>query len=527
MITRRHPRHAASLLVLAAAFAPAHDTGAGEAATPSARAVARLFPLAEGGERLLLAVAEGLDDPLSAEAQAAEALGRLEAVVGRAAGDALPEDLLDAGAQAAAEGVRRLSALPGSAPGAGVALAAAIVEEGSISVLNAGHGAVFLQRGGSVRRLTGATSDGTILGSGGEPAPAVALAERLQPGDALLVASERVARGLGERVIAAVFEEYGAEGVADELANLAGGLPDATGAAVALLQLPGGGPGAAAGAATAPVDGEPVARPRWLVPLAVIGAIVLGVGVAVAVTVVALHGGGSGNKAAATAQATRAAVVQTVLPAPPASTGEATAAVSPTPSPMATATPVATATPAPSPTPGASATPSSLANLPACSGGAESKPCSYTAQPGDSLSVIGDRFDITRACFESANLNHDPVPPRPPDYRIGVGESYIIPDEATCATLPPPPAPPPAAATAPTTASAPTAATAPAATPAPRPALTPPPGAANPNRAPSAAAGVTATAAPAAAAPVSSAAVPARRGPCTPVPGEQFPRPTC
>ncbi|HZQ39032.1 MAG TPA: LysM domain-containing protein [Dehalococcoidia bacterium] len=528
MITRRHPHHAASLPVLAAAFAPTGGAATGDtAATPSARAVARLYPLGEGSERILLAVAEGLDDPLSAEAQAAEALGRLEAVVARGAGDALPEDLLDAGAQAAAEGVHRLNALPGSLPNAGVALVAAIVEEGSISLLNAGHGAVFLQRGGSVRRLTGATSDGTVLGSGGETASAVSIAERLQTGDALLVASERIARGLGERVIEAVFDEYGAEGVADELAGLAGGLPDAAGAAVALLQVPGGGTATAAtaGGSAVPVDDEPVVRPRWLVPLAIVGAIVLGVLVAGAIAFALSRGGRNRDtsRAAAPSPATQVAVAPTILATLPSATAiEATAAASP--SPAATATPAvsatagASATPASTPVP--SATPSSLANLPACSGGAESKPCSYTAQPGDSLSVIGDRFDITRACFESANLNHEPLAPRPPDYRIGVGESYIIPNEVTCATLPPVPAPPPAAATAPATTSAPTAATAPAATPAPRPALTPPPGAANPTRAASAAAGGAATAAPAAAAP-------ARRGPCTPVPGEQFPRPTC
>ncbi len=522
MITRRHPRHAASLPVLAAAFAPAGGSAHGEApATPSARAVARLFPLAEGGQRILLAAAEGLDDPLAAEAQAAEALGRLEAVVARGTGDDLPEDLLDAGAHAAAEGVRRLGALPGSAPNAGVALVAAIVEDGSVSLLNAGHGAVFLQRAGGVRRLSGASSDGTQLGAGSEPAPAVALAERLQPGDALLVASEWVARGLGERVIEAVFDEYGADGVADELASLAGGLPEASGAAVALLQLPAAGAAGAAGAASVAADGPPDDRPRWLVPLAVIGAVILGAGVAVAVAVAALHGGSGGNRAAATAPAINAAIAQTALPAPPPVTASEAAAASPTPSPAATPTPGVTATPGPSPTPAASATPASLANLPACSGGAESKPCSYTARPGDSLSVIGDRFDLTRACFEAANLQHDPIPPRPPDYRIGVGESYIIPDAATCATLPPPPAPPPAAATV-----QPSVTTSAPATPVPRPALTPPPGAANPTRAP-AAAGVVSTAAPAAAAPVASAALPARRGPCTPVPGEQFPRPTC
>src|SRR5579885_153549 len=250
MITRRHPRHAASLPVLAAAYAPAAGSAQDAAdATPSARAVARLYPLAEGGQRILLAVAEGLDAPLAAEAQAAEALGRLEAVVARGAGDDLPEDLLDAGAHAAADGVRRLNALPGGAPNAGVALVAAIVEDGSVSLLNAGHGAVFLQRGGSVRRLSAASSDGSQIGAEGEAAAAVALAERLQPGDALLVASDRVARGLGERVIEAVFEEYGADGVADELASLAGGLPDSSGAAVALLQLPAAGAAAATGVA--------------------------------------------------------------------------------------------------------------------------------------------------------------------------------------------------------------------------------------------------------------------------------------
>lgn len=524
MMTRRHPRHAASLPVLAAAYVPAGAAASAEAGgTASARAVARLFPLGEGGERILLAVAEGLDDPLSAEAQAAEALGRLEAVVARGADDALPEDLLDAGAQAAAEGVRRLGALPGGVPNAGVALAAAIVEEGTISLLNAGHGAVFLQRAGSVRRLTGAASAATPLGTAPDAAPAVALAERLQPGDAVLVASERIARDLGERVIEAVFEEYGADGAADELAGLAGGLPEATGAAVALLQLPAAGGVATAGGAAALASDEAATRPRWLVPLAVLGAVVLGAVVAGAIALAVSRGGG-GNKAAATVPAAAQTVVQTPLPTPPPVTAiAATAAASLSPSPAATATPAVSATPSLSPTPSASATPAGLANLPACTGGAESKPCSYTAQPGDSLSVIGDRFDITRACFESANLRHEPLPPRPPDYRIGVGESYIIPDEATCATLPPPPAPPPAAATAP-----PAAATAPpAATSAPRPALTPPPGATNPNRAPSTAAGGAATAAPAAAAPAASAAAPARRGPCTPVPGEQFPRPTC
>src|SRR5579885_1642594 len=280
MITRRHPRYAASLPVLAAAYAPAAGSAQAAAdATPSARAVARLYPLAEGGQRILLAVAEGLDAPLAAEAQAAEALGRLEAVVARGAGDALPEDLLDAGGHAAAEGVRRLSALPGSVAQAGVALTAAIVEADSISLLNAGHGAVFLQRDGVVRRLSGVSTVDRLTNAGAGAAPAASVPERLRAGDAVIVASERIARGLGERVIEAVFEEYGADGAADELADLGGSLPEAPGAAIALLQLPSAAAAAAtAGAASAAADaGERRTRLGWSLPLAVAGAVVLGV----------------------------------------------------------------------------------------------------------------------------------------------------------------------------------------------------------------------------------------------------------
>ncbi len=518
MMTRRHPRNAAgSLPVLTASFAPV-AAAEGES-TPSARAVARLFPLGEGGERILLAVAEGIADPLSAEAQAAEALGRIEAVVARAAADALPEDLLDAGFQAAAEGVRRLAALPGGVPDAGVALAAAIIEDGTVAVASAGHGAVFLQRDGATWRLTEAQADDAGAQIVGGAEQAVALTERLQPGDALLVASERVARGLGERVIEAVFEEYGPDGAADELARLAADLPEAQGAAVALLHLPAASalPVAAAGSGA---GAQAAPRPGWLAPLAVLGAIILGVVVVSAIAFAASRGGG--NKAAATRPATQVAVLQTPIPTPPPVTPLAATAASATPgsTPAATATPGASPTPGASATPNASATPSSLANLPACSGGADSKPCSYTAQPGDSLSVIGDRFDITRACFESANLRHDPVPPRAPDFRIGAGETYVIPDAATCATLPPAPAPPPAAATA-----TPAAATRPAATRTAGPAASPAAG--NPTRAPSAATAGPATAAPAAASPAPSVSASTRRGPCTPVPGEQFPRPTC
>jgi hypothetical protein len=511
---RRHPRNAAgSLPVLAASFAPTtHAHGGG---TPSARSVARLFPLGSGGERILLAVAEGVGDPPSAEAQAAEALSRLEAVVARAGTDALPEDLLDAGLQAAAEGVRRLTALPGSVRDAGVALAAVITEDGTIAVANAGHGAVFLQRAGVALRLTPAQSDEapSLAGAGGEQAQAIALSERLRPGDTLMIASERIVRGLGARVIEAVFEEYGPEGAADELSTLAAELPEAPGAAVALLHLPA--TATAAGAARTGVTmRNGGGRSSRLIPLAVLGAIVLGIAAAVAIVLATSRGG---NKASNTRTArTQAGAPQPALTAQAASLTAAAAASS---------TPAATATPGASPTPNASATPLSPASLPTCSG-PESKPCSYTVQSGDSASAIGVRFGIPLPCFEAANLRHEPVAPQAPDFVIFAGDTYVIPDDATCARLPTP-SPSPAAGTATPAAgtTTPAAGTAtPAATGTPAAAGTP--SAATPTAtasgtpaglrlapAASTAAGVAAAAGMAAAAPAPNLSSATRRGP--------------
>src|SRR5215471_10855482 len=93
-----------------------------------ARSIARRFPLAEGNERFLLAVAEGIGDPPSAEAEAAEALARLEATVSRAPEGATAESVLRGGYAAAEEAIARLMRLPGSVPGSGSAMVAAVVE---------------------------------------------------------------------------------------------------------------------------------------------------------------------------------------------------------------------------------------------------------------------------------------------------------------------------------------------------------------------------------------------------------------
>src|SRR5438067_9550562 len=109
---------------LAGVLAATSSAGAG-IDVPPARAIARNFPVDEARERTLLAVAEGVGDPPSAEAQAAESLGRLEAAVSRAPQGATATALLESGFNAAGEAVSRLLRLPGSIPGSGAALLAA------------------------------------------------------------------------------------------------------------------------------------------------------------------------------------------------------------------------------------------------------------------------------------------------------------------------------------------------------------------------------------------------------------------
>jgi hypothetical protein len=76
-----------------------------------------------------------------------------------------------------------------------------------------------------------------------------------------------------------------------------------------------------------------------------------------------------------------------------------------------------------------------LANLPACGSG-PGPSCRYTTQAGDSLSLIGDRFDLTRTCFEAANRSHTPVAPTAANNDfLGAAEAYIIPDKDACAAL--------------------------------------------------------------------------------------------
>ncbi|MHB8577840.1 MAG: PP2C family protein-serine/threonine phosphatase [Dehalococcoidia bacterium] len=426
---------------------------------PPARAVGRAFPLGDDGafDRVLLAVAEGIGDPPSAEAQAAEALGRLEATVSRSSETAAPAAVLEASFVAADEAVERLLRLPGSVPGSGAALLAALVEDDAVTLANVGRGAAYLVRGGAVQRLTRdqrwpiaggerAQSGGPQpLGSGGGVAPEVLSGPRMTSGDLLLLCSEAVARRLGERVIAAVTEEFPAEQVAQQLTDLATREAGAEGAAVALFHVPGDEP---AGASVAPSPALTGAG-RWLLPAVVVaGAIAVGILVTLAIVFARSRGGG-GSQAAKTSASVTAPVSAFSAVASPAVT-RAPAFGSPTsvlgrgtPSPSAsakpggagtTARPVATASPGPLTTPGAGSTPAAAAALAVCDSSGRT-PCRYTAKPGDSVSAIGDQFTLTRACFEAANRTHQPAPPQPPADVIGAGEEYVIPDSATCLAL--------------------------------------------------------------------------------------------
>src|SRR5579883_1570041 len=89
--------------ILDAAYAAARSRP-----VPPARACGRAFPLDGEGERVLLAVAEGIGDPPSAEAQAAEALNHLEAAVSRARSGSPTGATLAEAIQAADAAVARL-----------------------------------------------------------------------------------------------------------------------------------------------------------------------------------------------------------------------------------------------------------------------------------------------------------------------------------------------------------------------------------------------------------------------------------
>lgn len=483
-----------------------------------ARSIARRFPAA-GGERLLLAVAEGIGDPPSAEAEAAEALARLEATASRTPEGTTAESVLRGGYAAAEEAVARLMRLPGSVPGSGAAMVAAVVEGTTTTVAtvaNLGRGTAFLVRDGELRRLTvdhrwGAAGEAATeaddgetrplparrpLGAGGASAPDVAPDVALEPGDALLLCSEGIVRRLGARVIAAAFEEFPIEDVPQELTNLAVQQAGAEGAAVALLRQAGGAPTAPPvpppplPASTAAVAGA-VPPPAWRRSLPwLVLALAAIAGVIAVVGIVALTRGGGGKKATAT----RAAVIlpgATAVTANPSRTTAAPlglASASPgargaTPSSAAFGTPSGSATPARSSTPSVALTPFVVASLPACSGsGAPAAPCRYTTQPGDSVSAIGDRFDLTAACFQAANRTHLPVPPQAPDFHIGAGEDYAIPNAATCAALiSATPTPAAAVSTAAAASSATPASTAGTAAATPAGVCTPRPGAAAPN----------------------------------------------
>jgi hypothetical protein len=410
---------------------------------PAARAVARALLAEDGRQRILLAVAAGVGDPPSAEAQALEALGRLEAETARARAGAPAEAILQRGFEAAADGVLRLKSLPGSVQQAGVVMVAALVEDGQATLAAIGSPAALLRRGNVVRRLTEPAVRGRrALGMGGPVEPAFAGPFALEPGDALVLCTRNVAGGLGEEVIEAVFEEFGTDAAAHDLADLAAQQPGSEGAAVALLALPG--PRAAAGrektrgtaaVADAPVvvAGSTKARtggtPRWLTWLLLGAAIVAGVVAAVAI--VAWQGGFGRSSNEKTAQQSAAGVA--VVPSPSASPSVTPTVIAPPAaarsSPVASAT--RTATPAATPAPAATLAP--LSSLPACD--SAGPPCRYTARAGDSMSVIGDRFNITTACFAAVNRDHVGVPVTLPNPVIGLGEEYYIPSQAQCAAL--------------------------------------------------------------------------------------------
>lgn len=422
---------------------------------PPARASVRSFALDGGGQRVLLAVASGVGDPPSAEAQAMEALGQLEAVVARAEPGAPPASVLQAGFDAANAGLIALKQQPGSVPGSGAILVAAIVQHGAVTIANTGTGAALLRRGGRTHRITPAAPGARHpLGTHHRIEPELTAPFELQPGDTLVLCTHSVVRGLGEEVVEAVFEEFGVEDAAQDLTDLAAQQPGADGAAVALMHVrPGGAtavapplvPAAAAGAAVEPAEPLPAwsgerelalggGAPGWRGAVLVIaGAIVAG---ALIVLAVWLLRGGSAPKAAAPTVAAPVAAVST----PSLTVVPGIAPIgSPSPGAHRSPTPARPGTPGgAAPTPGASpvAAPTlpPLSSVPACDN-TNQTPCRYTAQAGDAISVIGDRFTLTAACFAAANKDHVGVPVTAPDYKIGLGEDYLIPSPAICAAL--------------------------------------------------------------------------------------------
>jgi len=468
--------------VVAAGFA----TG-GVTQVPAARGITRDYPLTEGGKRYLLGVADGIGDPPSAEAQATEALARLEATAARSPQEAPAAAVLDAGYSAANEALEQLTQLPGGVAGAGVAMTAALIDNLLVTAAHLGRGAVFLGRGSVVQRLTPGqprTGEGRqLLGSGSSNTPQILPAVLLEPGDTLLICSQGVARLLGEQVIAAVLDEYGPVDAAQELADLAVQEGKSTCAAVTLIHVP----ALQTPAATAPpIVGR--RRPRWLAPVVVLAAIAVGA-IATAGIIIAATRGGAGTSETPAAT-TNARIVASASPAPPT----VIAAVRGTASPLPAAALSPRGTPAGSPPPtrtgspafGASPTVLPLASLAPCDS-SNKTPCRYTAKAGDSVSAIDDRFNITRDCFAAANRQHQPIPPQPPDYRIGINEEFAVPDAAGCTALIAASATPATAAPgAPSTArpGAPTAAatvTGPGAAETPLPICTPKPGASAPN----------------------------------------------
>ena len=468
---------------------------------PPARALARAFPVDEG-RRILVAVAAGIGDPPSAEAQALEALGRLEAVVAKAARETPAQAVLQAGFDAADEGINRLKSLPGSVQHAGVVMVAAVVDGLTATFATLGTPAALLRRGDNERRLTAPAVRGKrALGMGGPVEPEFTGPVALVSGDSVVLCTQAVLRDLGEQVVEAVFEEFGPEDAAHDLAELAAQQPGSDGAAVALLHFPPGADaatlpveplaGVAAVAAAADVT-EPLppppprppvrpSSPGWL-PWA-IGALAAVVG-ALAVIAIVRSQGGLGASSSHNPTATQVLSAPGYVPG--LATGTPSAIVAQrTASAIATASAIPTARAAPTLTPGAapatagaatpsaatSATPAAaptlppLASLPACDS-SNTTPCAYTAKDGDSMSVIGDRFNLTAACFVAANQDTVGVPVTLPNPTIALAQVYRIPSPTECAALA-------AAAPAAAPSAAPASATA-------KPACTPRPGATAP-----------------------------------------------
>jgi hypothetical protein len=469
---------------------------------PPARALARAFPV-DQGRRILIAVAAGIGDPPSAEAQSLEALGRLEAVVARAAGETPARAVLQAGFDAADDGIARLKSLPGSVQHAGVVMVAAVVDGLTATFATLGTPAALLRRGEGVRRLTAPAVRGRrALGMGGPVEPEFTGPIALGPGDSVVLCTQAVLRDLGEQVVEAVFEEFGPEDAAHDLADLAAQQPGSDGAAVALLHFPAGADaatlpvepleGAAAVAAmadvTEPLPPPPPQRqprpssPGWL-PWA-IGALAAIVGALAVIAVVRSQGGlGASSSRNGTATevvsapgfapglATGTPAAATVQRTSTAATPAAAASRGPSAIPTARAAPTLTPGAAPATagastiaaTPAAAPTLAPLASLPACDS-SNTTPCAYTAKAGDSMSVIGDRFNLTAACFVAANPDTVGVPVALPNPTIALAQVYRIPSPAECTAL---------AAAAPAATSAPAPAT-------PTPACTPRPGATAP-----------------------------------------------